>query len=217
MRVLFVTGSDTGIGKTRVTAAIARLLAPHFPSIQIIKPVETGRAENEPGDADEAANLAHLPQTAAFTLAKFRLPAAPLAAAAAEEKPLHLPLLLNAWQNLPPADLRIVEGAGGIAVPIDPNNADWSDFAAAIQADRVILTIPDRLGAINQARLTAAYAAAQNLPAGIWLNEHQPQTAETRRINRREIARANLPIWGTQRFNETAPEEPEKSLAFLLA
>lgn len=215
MRVIFVTGSDTGIGKTRVTAAIARLFGRNGAAVQIIKAVETGGSDAEPGDATEAAHLAGIPEANVFTLARFREPIAPLAAAAAENKPFNLALLLERWKTLPPADFRIVEGAGGIAVPIDPAGADWTNFAAAIAADRVVLTIPDRLGAINQARLAAAYAFTHRLPAGIWLNEHEPQSDEIREINRASIRQVGLPIWGCQRFNALSSENPEKSLTFL--
>jgi dethiobiotin synthase len=216
MHVIFVTGSDTGIGKTHVTAALARLLAPKVGQLQIVKPVETGRTSGQPGDAAVAADLSGQAGLAIFTPVRFSQPMAPLAAAVADGETLDLPRILEEWHKLPPADLRIVEGAGGIAVPLDPSGADWADFATAIGADRIVLVVPDRLGAINQARLTAAYAQRQRLRAGIWLNEHESQPEEIRRSNRIGILQSHLPLWGIQHFGETEPEDPASSLVHLL-
>jgi dethiobiotin synthetase len=108
-----------------------------------------------------------------------------------------------------------VEGAGGLAVPIDPDGADWADFARAIEADRVVLAVPDRLGAINQSRLTVAYARAKGLPCGIWLNEHEPAEETVRASNREGLRACGVPLWGSQRFQATGPEDREASRAFL--
>lgn len=215
MRVIFVTGSDTGIGKTYVTAAIVRLLARTDLRTQIVKPVETGRGENAPGDAATAASLSQRKDITAFTPTLFSKPLAPLAAAAADGESLTMDRLLQQWAKLPPADLRIVEGAGGIAVPIDPGGMDWADFAATISADRVVLVVPDRLGAINQARLTAAYAHNRALRAGIWLNEQESQPEEIRHSNRAGITLSNLELWATQRINSLKPEDPDAARSFL--
>jgi len=212
VHTIFITGSDTGIGKTYVVAAVARLFTKTMLKIQLVKPIETGRDSGEPGDAEHAARLSDIAETDVFTLFRFREPLAPLAAAEQEGKPLSLSLLLDRFQELPSADLRIVEGAGGIAVPLDPDGRDWSDFAKEIGADRTILVIADRLGAINQARLTLAYACAKNLRSGIWLNEISPQSPEIRKSNRSSLAES---IWATQHFGEQIPENPETTIRHL--
>ncbi len=211
-RTFFVTGSDTGIGKTRVAAAIARLLARPNMRIQFVKPVETGRTPNEPGDADSSRRASRLPTASAITLLRYPLPIAPCAAAAAEGSVFSLDLLLEQWQKLPPADLRIVEGAGGLAVPLDSGGRDWTDFARAITTDRIVLVVPDRLGAINQARLTAAYAKRIGKPAGLWLNEVEAQSDEVRRSNRDALEA--VPLIASQRFGAELPENPERTLTF---
>lgn len=215
MRTIFVTGSDTGIGKSHVTAAIARLLSQPDLRIQFVKPVETGRSAGEPGDASDAALKSGIAGASHFTLVRFDLPLAPLAAAEAEGKSLPMSLLLDRWRELPPADLRIVEGAGGIAVPIDPDGRDWRDFAHGIHADRVVLVVPDRLGAINQARLTLAYSRKHDIPAGIWLNENEVQSDQVRQSNRQGLS--GLPVWATQRFNAELPENPGVTVNHLAA
>lgn len=212
VHTIFVTGSDTGVGKTYIVAAIARLFADRNRKIQIIKAVETGRTSTQPGDAEQAAKLSEVAGTENFTLFRFQKPLAPLAAAEEEGKTFSISSLLDRWQQLPPADLRIVEGAGGIAVPLDPDGRDWSDFAKMIAADRTILAIADRLGAINQARLTHAYARTKNLRSGIWLNENSPQPSAIRESNRRSLADF---LWATQRFNKLDPEDPAPIKQFL--
>lgn len=220
MLTILVTGSDTGIGKTRVAATIGRLLAQPGWCVQFVKPVETGRGPHESGDADEARQGSGIDGASRFTLLRFPLPLAPLAAARAEfpeaaDNPTSLlQPLLQAWQQLPPADLRIVEGAGGIAVPLDSDGRDWCDFAHAIKADRVVLVTPDRLGGINQGRLVTAYARRHPaLVCGIWLNEVQPQPDAIRDSNR--VGLADHPIWATQRFETWLPEEPALAIRHL--
>jgi dethiobiotin synthase len=215
MRVIFISGSDTGIGKTHVTAAVARLLAAPGQRVQLIKAVETGRRPDEPGDAERARALSGLSTAEPLTLALFSQPLAPLTAARLDGESLDLADVLARWRKLPPADLRVVEGAGGLAVPIDPDGADWADFARAIEADRVVLAVPDRLGAINQSRLTVAYARAKGLPCGIWLNEHEPAEETVRASNREGLRACGVPLWGSQRFQATGPEDREASRAFL--
>lgn len=221
MRTILVTGSDTGIGKTRVSAAIARLLWKPDLKVQFVKPVETGREPGETGDADTAADESGIATAETFTLVRLRLPLAPLATAHEDAHPLTdaesglLSSLLGQWTDLPPADLRIVEGAGGIAVPLDRDGSDWASFAHAIHADRVVLVTPDRLGGINQARLVTAYAKARNLHAGLWLNELQPQPDDVRLSNREGLF--DLPLWATQRHNEPLPEDPENTQRHLSA
>lgn len=215
MRTILVTGSDTGIGKTHVAATIARLLWRPNLRLQFVKPVETGRAPDETGDADDAARGSGLREAERFTLARFRQPLAPLTAARLDGDNFSLELLLEKWNQLPPADLRIVEGAGGIAVPLDSDGRDWASFAQRIGADRVVLVTPDRLGAINQARLVAAYARASQLPAGLWLNEVEPQSEEVRQSNREALS--SLSLWATQGFRKELPDAPDASRQHLSA
>ena len=110
MRTLLVTGADTGVGKTQVTAALARLLAAGGARVQIVKAVETGSPAQ--GDAERARELAGA-DAEVFTLAAFAAPLAPLAAAALEGRAFSMEAMTDALRALPPCDWRIVEGAGG--------------------------------------------------------------------------------------------------------
>ena len=196
MRTLLVTGSDTGVGKTHVVGALARWLRARGGEVRIVKPVETGRLPGEAGDALAAARIAHLPAGHDHTVRRFSAPLAPLAAAAAEGGNVVWDELIDGTNAVPACDWRIVEGAGGIAVPLAENGADWADFARELHADAVVLVVPDRLGAINQARLTLAYARQRGLAAGLWLNAAAPVDPAVASANRSGLAALDAPLWG---------------------
>src|SRR5207253_2339955 len=151
--------------------ALARQLVADGSRGQIVKAVETGAPAE--GDAAFARRLAGdaAARVETFTLASFTAPLAPSTAARVEGKEIFFADLLAKLRALPPCDWRVVEGAGGIATPLDAEARDWADFAAALAPDAVVIVVPDRLGAINQARLAHARAAAPGLPAGVWLND----------------------------------------------
>jgi 8-amino-7-oxononanoate synthase len=216
LKTLLVTGSDTGIGKTRVVGALARLGAARGGRAQIVKIVETG-AQGMPAGEGDAARAARLAggEVGAFTLLSFPLPLSPPAAAAASGAELAMEALLAALQGLPDCDWRICEGAGGIATPVDGSGRDWADFAAAIGADAVVVVVPDRLGAINQGRLAYARARDAGRPAGVWLNATGPVDAAVARSNREGLRAAGVPIWAEQAFGAEGPADPAGLLARL--
>ena len=203
MKTLLVSGSDTGIGKTHVVGALARLLRERGASVRIVKPVETGRsAEDLNGDALSAAFSAGLSAENARTPLRFAAPLAPLAAARAEGRPLDWAALIDGVEGTPACDWRILEGAGGIAVPLAEDGRDWADFAVEIGADVVVLVVPDRLGAINQARLALSYALARGLNAGLWLNACVPVDPDVAASNRGGLREAGAVRWGETRFEQ---------------
>ena len=213
MRTLVVTGTDTGVGKTQVTAALARLLSVGGARVQIVKAVETGNPLQ--GDAVRAREMSGA-EAEVFTLAAFAAPLAPLAAAAAEGRTFSLEAMTAALRALPACDWRIVEGAGGIAVPVDADGRDWAEFAVGIGAERVVLVVADRLGAINQGRLAYAYAAQRGLKAGLWLNAAAPVEAQVAASNRSGLAAAGVPLWAAQAYGAVLPEDSEAILKLLL-
>ena len=192
MPVFFVTGSDTGVGKTHVAGLLARRMA-RDGFTQVIKPVESGAAAGRPADALKAAGK----WAEAHTLLTLPAPIAPLAAAKKARKQLDLATLLKLYRAVPSAPCRVVEGAGGVAVPIDPKEKDWSDFAAAIKPMAVIIVVEDRLGAINQARLAIAYLRRRyDGPMGVWLNAIKKPSPAVAAFNRAGLADAWIPLYG---------------------
>lgn len=192
MPVFFVTGSDTGVGKTHVAGLLARRMA-RDGFTQVIKPVESGADAGRPADALKAAGK----WAEAHTLLSLPAPIAPLAAAKKARKQLDLATLLKLYHAVPSAPCRVVESAGGVAVPIDPKGKDWSDFAAAIKPMAVIIVVEDRLGAINQARLAIAYLRRRyDGPMGVWLNAIKKPTPAVAAANRAGLADAWIPLYG---------------------
>ena len=200
MRSILITGTDTGIGKTRVAGIIARLLSKQG-RVQVVKPVESGCGAGRPADAPQAAGT----WAEFFTPFVLPKPMAPLAAAADAGIEISLTKLVAAVRALPECDWRVIETAGGIGVPIDPCGSDWADFARALKVDHVLCVVDDRLGAINQARIVANYCRAKGiLSAGLWLNAAHANPAPTiAASNRTGLANCGLPLWGESAFGES--------------
>jgi dethiobiotin synthetase len=201
---IFISGAGTGVGKTQVAAALARWAAKRGRTVQIIKPVQSGVARGEPSDADLAAKMAELPPDCAHTLRSYRAALAPLAAAKMERKTLEIKKIINEMKALPEANLRLVEGAGGIAVPLKTNGWDWADFASAIRPSAVVLVVADELGAINQARLACHYTRAKigkKIPCGIMLNSVAKPPRAVAASTRAALLACGVPIWGELRAN----------------
>ena len=196
MQTIFVSGNDTGVGKTKFVAALAREYVSRGTRIQIIKPIETGVLNNKGIDAPEAARAAGLPPENARTLFTFPEPIAPIDAAAKEGLTLTLDLLLSAYTEIIQTEVRLVEGAGGLAVPIGQNNEDWAEFISRIPVDIVLLVIEDRLGAINQARMLSHYAKSKNLDFALILNEVEKQDGTVRESNLRALQNDDAALIG---------------------
>lgn len=150
MQRYLVTGTDTDVGKTRVTAALAKAFVDAGRPPTVVKLVQTGVEPGEPGDAARAGELAGC---AYAELARFIKPADPWSAALAEGMPpVHADdLRLEIDRIEGPI---IAEGAGGLAVPLNRTES----FAAVAQLAnlRVVLAVGLRLGCLNHALLTLA-------------------------------------------------------------
>ncbi len=161
----FITGTDTGVGKTEITAAIASLYAARGVTVHPRKPVESGCERDSHGEElfpEDAATL-QIASGTTDSLAKicpyrFSQPISPERAAAISGTTLTLQMVTEACQ-LPTVDgeeeLLLVEGAGGFYSPI-AEQALNADLANALNL-QLILVVEDRLGAVNQL-LTARHA-----------------------------------------------------------
>jgi dethiobiotin synthetase len=164
VRGLFVTGTDTGVGKTVVTAAIALALKARGVDVRVVKPVQTGE-----GDADTLRRLAELEdspeQIAPFS---FAAPLAPLVAARLEGLELDLDAVASAVRRSS-RELTLVEGVGGLLCPMGP---DWTiaDLAARLALPLLVVARAG-LGTVNHTLLTVEEARRRGLEvAGVVLN-----------------------------------------------
>ena len=160
MHRYLITGTDTDVGKTRVTAALALALrnaAPEEPPT-VVKLVQTGLAAGVPGDAARAGRLAGVRY---LEFARFEKAADPFSAALAQGAPA-----VNAREladALAAIDAPLVaEGAGGIMVPL---NADEHFGHVAMLAElRAIIVVGLRLGCLNHALLTLMLCRQCRIP-----------------------------------------------------
>ena len=166
-RGLFVTATDTGVGKTVVTAALALALAARGRPPSLMKPVQTGNLADDPaGDTRVLERLSGLPVANVYA---FEPPVAPLVAARAAGRAIELvPILERAGALASPL---LVEGAGGLLVPV---GEDWTiaDLARALGLPLVVVARAG-LGTVNHTALTVRAARGEGLEvAGVVLNEH---------------------------------------------
>jgi dethiobiotin synthetase len=162
MSALLVTGTDTGIGKTFVACALAHALRARGRTVAVMKPVETG-VVSEPEDAlrlrAAAADPAPLDDICPYRL---RAPLAPAVAARAEGVTIDLARLETLIRRRQAAaDVLLVEGAGGLLVPIR-DGITYADLAARLGLPLLVVAA-NRLGTINHCALTARVAAAAGL------------------------------------------------------
>jgi dethiobiotin synthase len=162
LRGLFVTGTDTGVGKTVVTAGLLRY-ARRLGLVPIpFKPVETG-CDPDPLDALALWRAAEppLPSTE-VCLYPLRLPAAPALSASVEHLLIDVDrIVAHAHQLATQGDLLIVEGAGGLLVPYTPATTA-ADLATALGLP-VLIVARTALGTINHTALTLAEARRRQL------------------------------------------------------
>ena len=173
-RGAFVTGTDTGVGKTLVACALIHALAAKGVRVAPMKPVAAGTQESDGimANADslallEAAGLAR-EALADVTPILLREPMAPHIAAARERRPIARAPILAAFGRLASqSDFVVVEGVGGFLVPL-ADDFDAADLARAL-ALPVVLVVGLRLGCLNHALLTTRAIAAAGLPLAGWI------------------------------------------------
>ncbi|MGK0176926.1 MAG: dethiobiotin synthase, partial [Lentimonas sp.] len=194
MHTYFITANDTEVGKTYVTGMLARYFSGQGKSVQIVKAIECGGS----GDAEWARAFADSDQVTAYTLLQYPEPLAPLAEDNISRGAPTLAAMLNRLAGLPKADVRLIEGAGGVAVPIDPSGLDWLDLIDAVLPDRVIAVVDNRLGSINQSRLLHNYLGDR--PHAFILNEVSPVDAAVNASNLNALNSHALPLLGIIKF-----------------
>jgi dethiobiotin synthetase len=172
----FVTGTDTGVGKTLIACALMHALARRNLRVVGMKPVAagrhmvSGRVVNEDVVALEAASTVEAPRELVNPYC-FAPPIAPHIAAAEAGVTIDLERLSKAYAQLASlADCVIVEGAGGFRVPLGAGY-DTADLAVRLQLP-VVLVVGVRLGCINHAVLTAAAVERAGLPFAGWIANH---------------------------------------------
>lgn len=195
----FVTGTDTGVGKTIITAALIK--AAHLLGFQTcgMKPVETGCIREGsmlvPSDGMFIKTVANMEETVNHVSPYcFENPLAPLPASEIEGISVDSEKIQNAYMSLlKKYDVVIVEGIGGLLVPIK-KNFFVLDLAREFGLPVIVVSKPG-LGTINHTMLTVNYALKENLTvAGIIINYSQPPEGTLAENTNPEIIRKISPV-----------------------
>ena len=197
MRRIAVTGTDTGVGKTYATAALAQAFLLSGLSVTVVKPVQTGVAAGEPTDADAINRMVGAPVAEEWQ--RLALPLAP--ETIAHETGAELTSVADLVDRLRAldADVVIVEGAGGVLVGLDAAGGTIADLAASWEAEMVVVT-RDTLGTLNHTGLTLEHLRGRGLEPVIVIGN---DTGNQR--NRRDLVR----LTGGRLVGSVPPGRPE--------
>jgi dethiobiotin synthetase len=217
---VFVTATGTDVGKTFVMCQLIRELRAAGNRLRVVKPVATGfdpaaAQLSDPGRLLLAQGLpiseANLDATAPW---RFRAPLSPDMAARREDRVLPFEDLIAFCAQEPAGDFTLIEGIGGIMVPLDANHTvlDWIERVAP----RVLLVAGSYLGTLSHTLTAAACLRMRGIePAAVVVSEspEQPtaleETADTLRRWLRGVPLVTLP-------RSLGPTTPLPALAHLL-
>jgi dethiobiotin synthetase len=202
---IVVTGTDTGVGKTITTAAIAAAAARNGLRVAVLKPAQTGIPDGSPEESDVEIVVRLAAPASASTMASYPDPLAPAAAARVSGLPaLELFAVVNRARELAAEhDLVLIEGAGGLLVPMGWTSAahaaqgrgvGWnvSDLATVLGAP-VVVVARAGLGTLNHTALTLEALARRELTAhlvvGAW-------PAEPELVHRTNLDDLPVPLGG---------------------
>lgn len=168
-----VTGTDTGVGKSVVAAALVALLRRQGRRVAAMKPVETGLAPDDPGSDAALLHRAAGGDDAMDDVRPVLLPEplAPWVAAERAGTPVEMAVLEEAFARLTEGrDAVVVEGAGGLLVPIT-RDVSFDGLCVGWELDMVVVAA-NRLGVINHTLLTVRAAHDAGLRVrGVVLNQ----------------------------------------------
>lgn len=190
--IRFVTGTDTGVGKTIAAAALCRTERVAGRTVLYVKPVQTGLQLAEPGDAAFVAAAARVP---VLECSRFPDPLAPAVAAELVGASIDVEgILADLTKASDGFDRVIVEGAGGLLVPLT-DDVTMADLADRLGAGLVVVTRP-ALGTLNHTALTLEAARARGLPVdGLVISGWPAEPGITERTNLERLS-AMAPVLG---------------------
>ena len=209
----FVTGTDTGVGKTRVSCSLLHAFAAAGKTVAGMKPIAAG-CENGAWPDVELLSAASNVSVEREYINPYALvpPIAPHIAANRTGIEINLEVIHQAYLELrKKADIVIVEGAGGFLVPLN----DHEDSAALVQALGlpVLLVVGMRLGCINHALLTAHAVRAARLPLAGWVaNRIDPEMAAFEENMLALERRLDCPLLGVLPYDQNRNDRELSSL-----
>lgn len=164
MRRLFISGTDTGVGKTLVSALLCKSLLEDGHRVAYYKPVQTGSEEIDGKfisiDTEFVKSICSEDLKVIPSL-MFKLPASPHLAAECEDEVIDIDQILKTAAAVDEVDYLVIEGAGGLAVPITID-CDMAQLCAKLEAELLVVARPN-LGTLNHTFLTINYAESYSL------------------------------------------------------
>ena len=193
-RFIIVTGTDTGVGKTVTTAALAVALEARGMNVAVVKPVQTGVDWDESGDIDEVVRLTGITDVHEFTRRRAAL--APESAAMLQNAGLPTIAELAARIHAINTDTVLIEGAGGLLVHIDLVGGTIFDLAIGLAAE-VVVVGREGLGTLNHFALTVEHLRTAGIEPRLVLGSCSPDPGLAERTNHNDLPRnTGLPIEG---------------------
>ncbi len=228
-RGIFITGTDTGVGKTIVSAAIIRALIKKGIRVGAMKPIETGciraevRKEDDliPSDGMFLKEMAEMDDSIdMITPIRYEEPLAPMVAAELKKRPVDLDEIFSTYGALSKKyDFMVVEGVGGLLVPItfvrqndsateqqfkDPSAYFVSDLIRDLKLPVIVVARPT-LGTINHTLLTVNYALREGINIfGVIINFNNPPENNLTEKTNPEVLRqlCPVPVIGIMPYNK---------------
>jgi dethiobiotin synthetase len=207
---VFVSGTDTGVGKTVISCALIRALLARGRDVGVMKPIETGVGPEGPLDAIALREASGASQSVEEVCPqRFALPAAPSVAAKAEGRAVDLALIHQGFDRIAAqCEFVLVEGAGGLLVPIGDHYA-MLDLAIELGLP-LLVAARARLGTINHTLLTLEVAATRGAcVAGVVISHADGALSEADATN----LRALRDILGERLLGEIPPFQGNTGVA----
>ena len=226
---IFVTGTDTGVGKTVVSCAIAANLRTHGMRVGVCKPLASGcRREREGLVSEDAEALAHFADCreslSVINPVRYALPVAPAVAAEQSGEAVDFQAIADSLRVLErSSDVILVEGVGGLLVPLDHRNPRYTvlDMAKAVGFP-IVVVARALLGTLNHTAMTVKLLRDAGCDvAGVVVNGFDADSAKTgdrgldvsMSTNRQWIQKMNgVPILATVPACESGTVAPEKGM-----
>jgi dethiobiotin synthetase len=209
-RGIFITGTDTGVGKTFVAASLAAFLRQRGCRVGVMKPVETGCPEENgtliPQDAlrlkEASGSTEPMEKICPY---RFAEPLAPSIAAERAGQKIDVDHLLATYGEIASDyDVTLVEGAGGLMAPLLPSYT-YAEFARVLKLPLVVVAV-NKLGVINHLLLTVEHASCKGLLIlGYVLNRISGEGSLAAETNREVLSGlTGVPCLGELPFSEAA-------------
>jgi dethiobiotin synthetase len=201
-KVIFITGTDTGVGKTVATAAMAAAIGARLSprgsptSVAVYKPVQTGASPKDDGDIDLVRRLAN-PRSVTEGV-RLQPPMAPVAAARRDD--VTLPTLADHAERIEKLvhthDHVLVEGSGGLLVHLDDRRGTISELAALLGPRAVVVIVArSGLGTLNHTELTLQSLRHRALPiAGLIIGSWPDEPDDIDLDNRQYLSSLGVPL-----------------------